>query len=71
MRRWLDDWRVAGARLERERRARLRSLTDADAWRESQQLLQMWEPGMTGDHGRGLELHQAVFARARTSWPRR
>ncbi len=63
MRQWLDNWRRIGPLLEDERRQRVAALTDDDAWRESQGLLQGWEPGMTGDAGEGLLLQQAAFRR--------
>lgn len=63
MRRWLENWRRVGPLLEDERRQRVAALTDDGAWRESQGLLQGWEPGMTGDAGEGLRLQQAVFGR--------
>ena len=65
MRRWLDNWRTLGPLLEDERYERLAALTDDAAWAESQSLLQMWEPGMAGDDGEELSLHQRVFARCR------
>lgn len=54
-----------GPLLETERRDRVAALTDDDAWRESQDLFQAWEPGMSGDSGEGLMLQQDVFARCR------
>ncbi len=62
MRQWLENWRQAGAFLEHEHRQRLEALTDEDAWRETQSLFALWEPGMTGDAGEGLLLQQRVFA---------
>jgi hypothetical protein len=67
MRQWLENWHRVGPLLEQERRQRVAALTDDEAWRESQGLLQGWEPAMTGDAGEGLRLHQAVFGR----WNRR
>jgi hypothetical protein len=66
MRAGLDNWRRAGPLLEAGRWQRVAGLTDDEAWAESQGLLQMWEPGMTGDDGEELHLHQRVFA----SWGR-
>ena len=66
IRQWLENWRSVGQLLERERRQRVAALTDDDAWRESQGLLEWCDPAMTGDAGEGLLLHQAVFARWNT-----
>ena len=63
MRQWLENWRRVGPLLEEERRQRIAALTDDEAWRESQGLLNGWEPAMTGDAGEGLRLQQAVFGR--------
>ena len=63
MRRWLDNWAITGPLLEAERRERVAALTDAEAWAESQGLLNAWQPDMTGDAGEALLLQQAVFAR--------
>lgn len=63
MRQWLENWRRVGPLLEEERRQRVAALTDDDAWRESQGLLEWWDPAMTGDAGEGLLLQQAVFGR--------
>lgn len=64
-RRWLEHWKVAGPALEAERWRRVAALTDDEAWRETQDLLLMWEPAMEGDNGEELLLHQRVFARMR------
>ena len=66
MRQWLENWRSVGPLLERERRQRVAALTDDEAWRESQGLLEWWDPTMTGDAGEGLLLQQAAFARWNT-----
>jgi hypothetical protein len=65
MRRWLDDWAHVGRVLEAERWARLRTLTDDQAWNEAVGLLSAWEPDAAGDAGEGLLLVRDVFAR----WP--
>lgn len=70
MRQWLENWRRVGPLLEDERRQRVAALTDDDAWRESQGLLQGWESAMTGDAGEGLLLQQAVFGRWNNRGPR-
>lgn len=71
MRRWLDNWKHAGPVLEAERWARVRALTDEDAWLEACGLMVWWDPEWTGDGGEGLLLQQDVFSRARTSSRRR
>jgi hypothetical protein len=71
MRKWLETWREAGRLLDEERCQRIRSLTDDDAWEQTESLFKMWEPGMTGDAGEGLRLQQELFARARAPRPRR
>ncbi len=65
MRRWLENWQRVGPLLEAERRERVAALTGDDAWDESQELFQAWQPEMTGDAGEGLLLQQDVFARCR------
>jgi hypothetical protein len=65
MKQWLDTWKRVGPILDAGRWARVRALTDEEAWRESEGLFQLWEPRMTGDAGEGLLCQQAVFARAR------
>ena len=66
-RQWLANWKRLGPILEGKRRTRVASLTDDDAWDESQQLLQAWQPGMAGDGGEGIRLQQDLFARCRRS----
>ncbi len=63
MRRWLERWKVVGPLLEQERSARIAALDDDRAWAESQGLLAMWEPWMTGDAGAGLLPLQALLTR--------
>lgn len=55
MRQWLANWQVAGPLLERERRARIRALTDADAARMA---LDLWQFARadSGDNGEGILL---------------
>ncbi len=65
MRRWLTNWDRVGPILERERRTRVALLTDDQAWDESQELLQAWQPEMVGDCGEGIRLQQDLFARCR------
>lgn len=64
-RQWLAPWKRLGPILEAERRARIAALTDDEAWNESQDLLQAWQPEMTGDGGEGLLLQQNVFTQCR------
>ena len=63
--RWLDTWKRVGPILEAERWERLRTMTEADAQRASQLVLELWQPDWHGDDGEELVLHQRVFARAR------
>lgn len=65
MKRWLDNWRTVGPLLEQERAERLARMTDAEAQRVTQQLLDLWQPDWRSDEGEELLLHQHVFARAR------
>jgi hypothetical protein len=61
MRRWLDIWAHVGPILEAERWARVRALTDEEAWQEAQRLMAWWEPEWKGDEGEGLLMQQDVF----------
>ena len=70
IRRWLDRWGQAGARMDADRWRRLAALTDDQAWDEMMGLLSMWEPSWTGDDGDELLRHQDVFAKARRHHPR-
>jgi len=63
--RWLENWKHVGRILEAERRARLAAMTDQEAQRASQRVLDLWQPDWHGDDGEELLLHQRVFARAR------
>jgi hypothetical protein len=53
MRRWLDNWRVTGALLERERIDRLRALTEMEAARIACDLWKLARAG-GGDDAEGL-----------------
>ena len=63
--RWLDNWKRVGPILEQERWARLAAMTEAEAQRASQLVLELWQPDWHGDDGEEILLHQRVFARAR------
>jgi hypothetical protein len=65
MKQWLDNWKRTGPILEAERWARLRAMTDEQAQRSSQLVLELWQPDWHGDDGEELLLHQRVFSRAR------
>ncbi len=62
---WLENWRRVGPILEAERWERLRTMTDEEAQRATQWVLELWQPDWVGDDGEELLLHQRVFARAR------
>jgi hypothetical protein len=64
-RQWLDRWRIAGERLERERWERVQALDDDTAWDEAQAMFALLEPDWPGDAGEGLLLQQQVFRRGR------
>lgn len=63
--RWLDNWRRVGPILEAERWERLAAMTEEEAQRVTQDVLDLWQPDWVGDAGEELLLHQRVFARAR------
>lgn len=63
--RWLDNWKRVGPILEQERWSRLAAMTEAEAQRASQLVLELWQPDWHGDDGEEILLHQRVFARAR------
>lgn len=65
MKQWLDNWRRVGPLLEQERWDRLAAMTDEEARRVTAHVLDLWQPGWTGDDGEELLLHQRVFALAR------
>ena len=65
MKRWLDNWKVLGPILEKERWDRILAMTVEEAQRESLWLLELWQPDWHGDDGEELLLHQRVFARGR------
>ena len=65
--RWLEEWKVLGPILERDRRQQLEAMSDAEARSESAQLLDLWRPEWPTDEGEELLLHQRVFARAHGS----
>lgn len=69
-RRWLDQWRLAGERLEQERWREVQALDEDTAWAQAQALFALVEPEWTGDAGEGLLLHQDVFRRAGSGSPR-
>jgi hypothetical protein len=64
MKRWLDNWKIVEPILEQERWDRLKAMTDEEAQRASQFVLELWQPDWHGDDEE-LLLHQRVFARAR------
>ncbi len=68
MRQWLQNWERVGPILEQERWTRLTTMSEEEAQRAVQNVLDLWQPGWTGDDGEQQLLHQRVFARAR---PRR
>lgn len=68
---WLENWRRVGPILEAERWERLAAMAPEDAQRVTGDLLDLWRPGMTGDNGEELLLHQRAFARARRVGSRR
>ncbi len=70
-RRWLENWKRVGPILEEERWQRLAAMTDEEAQRVTRDLLDLWQPGMKGDDGEGLLLHQRVFEIARRRAGRR
>ena len=65
MKRWLETWQRVGPILDTERWARLAAMSDAEAQRASQRVLELWQPDWHGDDGEALLLHQRVFARRR------
>ena len=65
MKRWLENWKVVGPILEKERWDRVKAMTDEEAQRASWLVLELWQPDWHGDDGEELLLHQRVFVRAR------
>lgn len=65
LKRWIDNWKITGPLLERERWDRVVALTDEDAGRDALDLFDLWRPDWPTDEGEGLLLHQRVFARGR------
>jgi hypothetical protein len=65
MKQWLDNWKRTGPILDAERWERLAAMTTEEAQAATLDLLDLWQPGWTGDDGEELLLHQRVFARAR------
>ena len=63
--RWLENWKVVGPILEKERWDRVKAMTDEEAQRASWLVLELWQPDWHGDDGEELLLHQRVFVRAR------
>lgn len=62
MRRWLDNWRVAGAFIEDERVATLQALTDRQAARAACDLWSLAEAGR-GDDAEGLLTLKRILRR--------
>lgn len=62
--RWIENWKITGPILERERWDRVIALTDDDAARDALDLFDLWRPEWPTDDGEELLLHQRVFARA-------
>ena len=65
MRRWVDRWKVVGPLLDAERWARLLASSDDELRQQSQDLLNLWQPGVPGDDGEAIVLPQLAFARMR------
>lgn len=65
MKQWLDNWKRVGPLLDQERWDRLAAMSDADAQRATQQVLELWQADWPTDEGEGLILQQRVFAHAR------
>jgi hypothetical protein len=63
--RWIDNWKVVGPLLERERWDRVKALTDEEAARDALDLFDCWSPDWPAGDGEELLLHQRVFTRAR------
>ena len=62
--RWLENWKVVGPILEKERWDRIEAMTDEDAARDAIRLFDLWQPDWPADDGEELLLHQRVFTRA-------
>lgn len=62
MRQWMDRWKVVGPLLDAERWARLVASSDDELRQQSQDLLSLWRPGISGDDGEALLLQQRAFA---------
>lgn len=65
LRQWVERWKVVGPILDAERWARLQASSDDELRRQSDELLNLWQPGVPGDDGEGIVLQQRVFARLR------
>jgi hypothetical protein len=65
MKRWLDNWAIAGPVLEQERWDRLRDMTPEECQTTTRRVWELWRPDWPSDDGEGLLLQQRVFARAR------
>ena len=52
-----------GPLLDAERWARLLASSDDELRQQSQDSLNLWQPGMPGDDGEAIVLRQRVFAR--------
>jgi hypothetical protein len=63
LRRWLERWQRVGPLLERERIARLQSLTEAEAARIACDLWSFARPG-AGDDGEALLIMKRVLGEA-------
>jgi hypothetical protein len=67
-RRWIENWRAAGAELEQRRRQELRALTDERALSLSEAVLALVRPEdlpVARRTNSGLAALQELFARAR------
>lgn len=64
MKRWLDNWRVVGPLLERERAERLARMTDEEAQEITRDLLALWRPSELDDMGAELVTQQGWFTAA-------
>jgi hypothetical protein len=62
-RRWMTQWRQAGAALEEFRRFELRTLTEADAWRQIEAVLSLAGHYPRPTDASGLVAQQAWFRR--------
>lgn len=54
---------MVGPVLEAERWARLLASSDDELRQQSEDLLNLWQPGVPGDDGEAILIQQRVFAR--------